>query len=89
MIGPLTGPSLAIAWPGAGFRRSGGPRPSPAGEASGRPRVSFDVKRIQLRRDGTPVLKSDNPHYDEEQVPPEEASEVRITGRAQWFGRTI
>jgi phage repressor protein C with HTH and peptisase S24 domain len=47
------------------------------------------VKRIQLRRDGALVLKSDNSLYDEEIVPAEEASDVQIAGRVRWFGRTI
>jgi phage repressor protein C with HTH and peptisase S24 domain len=47
------------------------------------------VKRVQLRRDGTLVLKSDNARYDEEVVPPAEMPEIRIAGRVRWYGKTI
>ncbi|WP_084174666.1 XRE family transcriptional regulator [Afifella pfennigii] len=49
------------------------------------------VKRVQLRRDGSVILKSDNPaaHYEDEIVPAAEAHELRIAGRVMWFGREI
>jgi hypothetical protein len=47
------------------------------------------VKRVQLRRDGTLVLKSDNKNYDEEEVPPAEVADIHIAGRVRWYGRTI
>ncbi|MEX0753232.1 MAG: helix-turn-helix transcriptional regulator, partial [Xanthobacteraceae bacterium] len=47
------------------------------------------VKRVQMRRDGTLVLKSDNPRYDEEVVPHSEAHDIHVAGRVRWYGRTI
>lgn len=47
------------------------------------------VKRVQLRLDGTLVLKSDNVRYEEEVVPPTEHPDLRIAGRVRWYGRTI
>jgi hypothetical protein len=47
------------------------------------------VKRVQLRRDGTLVLKSDNPRYEAEEVPKAEIDQIQVAGRVRWFGRTI
>lgn len=47
------------------------------------------VKRVQIRRDGTVVLKSDNPNYDSEDVPPAEQAELIISGRVKWVARTF
>lgn len=47
------------------------------------------VKRVQIRRDGTVVLKSDNPKYDPEEVPPAEQAELIISGRVKWVARTF
>ncbi|MDC7787325.1 helix-turn-helix transcriptional regulator [Rhodoplanes sp. TEM] len=47
------------------------------------------VKRIQTRRDGSAVLKSDNQHYDDEVIPAAELPELRVEGRVRWYGRTI
>lgn len=48
------------------------------------------VKRLQRRRDGTVVLRSDNRElYDDEIVPPSEAPELHVAGRVMWFGRSI
>lgn len=47
------------------------------------------VKRIQTRRDGSIVLKSDNERYDPELVPPDEVTDLIVEGRVRWFGRTI
>ena len=47
------------------------------------------VKRVQLRLDGSLVLKSDNTIYGEEVVAKNEATELIIEGRVRWFGRKI
>jgi DNA-binding phage protein len=47
------------------------------------------LKRLQTRRDGSAVLKSDNARYDDEVVPANEVPDLRIEGRVRWFGRTI
>lgn len=47
------------------------------------------VKRVQLKRDGTLVLKSDNHRYETEEVPPSEIGQISVAGRVRWFGRTI
>jgi phage repressor protein C with HTH and peptisase S24 domain len=47
------------------------------------------VKRVQTRRDGSAVLKSDNQRYDDEVVPAHELPDLKIEGRVRWFGRTI
>lgn len=47
------------------------------------------VKRVQIRRDGTLVLKSDNGHYDDEVIPPSELESVAIEGRVCWSGRPM
>ncbi|MDQ2084057.1 S24 family peptidase [Xanthobacteraceae bacterium Astr-EGSB] len=48
------------------------------------------VKRIQLRRDGSAVLRSDNTElYEDEVVPAHDLGDLRIEGRVMWFGRTI
>lgn len=56
--------------------------------------VVFDgrtlVKRVQLRRDGSVVLKSDNSAiFDEEAVPAAEVPSLNIAGRVKWYGRSI
>ena len=48
------------------------------------------VKRVQIKRDGSVVLKSDNNGlFDDETVPQHELHELVIEGRVRWFGRTI
>lgn len=48
------------------------------------------VKRMQIRRDGSVVLRSDNAdRYDDEVVPAEDVHELIVEGRVRWFGRTI
>ena len=48
------------------------------------------VKRVQIKRDGSVVLKSDNSSlFDDEAVPQHELHELVIEGRVRWFGRTI
>ncbi|WP_244561736.1 LexA family transcriptional regulator [Mesorhizobium australicum] len=47
------------------------------------------VKRVQMRRDGILLLKSDNPAYDTEEVPLAEQPELIIEGRVRWAGGAI
>jgi len=46
------------------------------------------VKRLQMRRDGTLVLMSDNRRYTDEVVPPHELDTIVIEGRVRWIART-
>ncbi len=39
------------------------------------------VKRLQLKRDGTLLIKSANPSYEPEVVPADEVDQLYITGR--------
>jgi len=50
---------------------------------------SLLVKRIQLKLDGTLVVKSDNPRYDPEVVPPNEADQLRVIGQVVWHGGLV
>lgn len=47
------------------------------------------VKRINLKRDGSLVLISDNDRHAPEDVPLHEVAELHIAGRVMWFGRSI
>lgn len=47
------------------------------------------IKRIQRRMDGTVVLKSDNPRYDPEEIPPERVADLHVIGRLKWVARSI
>lgn len=47
------------------------------------------VKRVQMRRDGILLLKSDNPAYETEEVPMHEQPELIIEGRVRWVGGAI
>ena len=47
------------------------------------------VKRIQVRRDGSLDLISDNTAFSPETVPANEAASLHIAGRVMWFGRKI
>ncbi len=48
------------------------------------------LKRVQLRRDGSVVLSSDNKlAYQDEIVPVAEVPDLRIAARLMWFGRSI
>ncbi|WP_420840849.1 S24 family peptidase [Bradyrhizobium quebecense] len=47
------------------------------------------VKRLQMRRDGSLLLKSDNTAYEAEVVPPPEINDVRVAARVRWYGRSI
>jgi phage repressor protein C with HTH and peptisase S24 domain len=42
------------------------------------------VKRIQVRLDGSLVVKSDNPSYEAEVVRPDERNPLRIVGQVVW-----
>lgn len=47
------------------------------------------VKRMQLKIDGSVVVKSDNPQYDSEILTSEMAASLRIVGRVVWSGRRM
>jgi len=47
------------------------------------------VKRMQLRMDGSVVVKSDNPQYDPETLSADIASALHIVGRVVWSGRRM
>lgn len=56
--------------------------------------VAYDgrtlVKRVQMRLDGSVVLKSDNRDlFDDEPVPAGEVSALNVAGRVMWYGRSI
>jgi phage repressor protein C with HTH and peptisase S24 domain len=47
------------------------------------------VKRIHLRRDGSVLLKSDNPKYDAEEVPAVETPTLEVLGQVIWQGGPV
>lgn len=47
------------------------------------------VKRIQRKLDGSVVVKSDNPRYDQEEVSEDKADRLKIIGRVVWVGRRL
>jgi len=47
------------------------------------------LKRLQMLRSGVLLLKSDNPGYDTEEVPPGELPDLIIGGRVRWVGGAI
>lgn len=47
------------------------------------------VKRIERRRDGSMVIKSDNPTYAPETVTPEEVNDLHIVGEVVWAGGPV
>lgn len=47
------------------------------------------VKRVQTRHDGSVILISDNPRYENEPVSAGDLPNLRVEGRVRWFGRTI
>lgn len=47
------------------------------------------VKRMQLKIDGSVVVKSDNSQYDPEILTAEQASSIRLVGRVVWSGRRM
>lgn len=47
------------------------------------------VKRIQILRDRSVVLKSDNPRYEPETVPAHDLPQLLVEGRVRWAGGQI
>lgn len=47
------------------------------------------VKRMQLKIDGSVMVKSDNPQYDAEFLTSEQIAALRIVGRVVWSGRRM
>ena len=47
------------------------------------------VKRVNLKRDGSLILMSDNERHGAEEVPLDEVPDLHIAGRVMWFGRSI
>jgi len=47
------------------------------------------VKRVQVLRDRSILLKSDNPRYDSETVPAHDLPELSVEGRVRWAGGSI
>jgi phage repressor protein C with HTH and peptisase S24 domain len=47
------------------------------------------VKRVQKFMGGAVIIKSDNPAYVEETIPPHDVADLRIAGRVRWIGRLI
>lgn len=47
------------------------------------------VKRIQRKIDGTLIVKSDNPRYDTEVVPPHLSEQLRVIGQVIWHGGLV
>lgn len=47
------------------------------------------VKRMQLKIDGSVVVKSDNPQYEAEFLTSEQIASLRIVGRVVWSGRRM
>lgn len=48
------------------------------------------VKRLQLRRDGSVLIRSDNSAaFEDEIVPAGEVPELIVAGRVMWYGRSI
>lgn len=50
---------------------------------------AVSVKRVQIRRDGTAVLISDNARYENESITASEVQRTQAVGRVRWFGRLI
>ncbi|RUU42359.1 helix-turn-helix transcriptional regulator [Mesorhizobium sp. M6A.T.Ca.TU.002.02.2.1] len=47
------------------------------------------LKRLQMLRSGVLLLKSDNAHYETEEVPLPEQPELIIGGRVRWVGGSV
>ncbi len=47
------------------------------------------VKRIQVRLNGSIIVKSDNPRYEPESLESGEADQLRVVGRVVWAGRRM
>jgi phage repressor protein C with HTH and peptisase S24 domain len=50
---------------------------------------SLMVKRVQRRRDGSVIIKSDNKIYDPEVVTATEVNDLHVVGRVVWSGRRM
>jgi phage repressor protein C with HTH and peptisase S24 domain len=50
---------------------------------------SLMVKRVQRRRDGSLIIKSDNKIYDPEVVTETEVNDLHVVGRVVWSGRRM
>lgn len=50
---------------------------------------SLLVKRVQLKMDGSIVIKSDNPLYDAETLGLKEREGLRIRGQVVWYGKKV
>jgi phage repressor protein C with HTH and peptisase S24 domain len=48
---------------------------------------SFQIKRVQLKINGTMVIKSDNNIYEPEIIPNEESEKLHVVGRVVWYGK--
>ncbi|MBF0117033.1 MAG: helix-turn-helix transcriptional regulator [Magnetococcales bacterium] len=49
----------------------------------------LQVKRLTLLIDGSVVIKSDNPGYQAETIPPEKRDLLHVVGRVVWAGRRM
>lgn len=47
------------------------------------------LRRIQFLIDGTVVLRSDNPAYEDERLYAQAAAEANVVGRVRWIGRIL
>ncbi len=47
------------------------------------------VKRLQQDWDDSLIVISDNPRYEKRIISPEQAKEIKIAGRARWYGHEI
>lgn len=48
------------------------------------------VKRLQLMRDGSVIIRSDNASaFKDELVPVAEVPDIKVAGRVMWYGRSI
>lgn len=47
------------------------------------------VKRLQPLIDGSILVRSDNPSYETEMVPPAEVDRLRVIGRGVWVGKSL
>ena len=50
---------------------------------------SLLVKRIQRRMDGSVIIKSDNPEYENEQLNRDQADQLKVLGLVVWYGRKM
>ncbi|MEP1495189.1 S24 family peptidase [Pseudophaeobacter sp.] len=47
------------------------------------------LKRVQVKRNGVVLLKSDNPRYETEEIQSHEVPELIIEGRVRWAGGAL